>query len=182
MRHLTLIFISKYEKFRTHQHNYWTLSVCQGFCFKTLHHPFSFSVLPSVTLHMQVHEMTICDVCSPLRTWRQPTTTRLRLPMTPCWCLIMKGVALTQAASPLWTRQAAEIRTMTASASGGRVSKNWPTCTEAEMTCCSCSVAKPGRRGCTPCCVTVGFMDRWKNESQGNRKRCTGHPDVSGTH
>lgn len=99
-----------------------------------------FSWLDSVVKEKQKsYKMKTFNLCSSLRTWRQQTMTRQHPPMTPCWCLTMKVVALTQEASPLWTHRAVETRTMTASMNGDLVSKNWPTCTEEEMTCCKCT-------------------------------------------
>ncbi len=102
-----------------------------------LNHPLS----PSSDLILKYinnkQKMRTNILCSFLRTWRQLTTTQQRPPMTPCWCLTTKEAALTQEASPLWTRRAAETRTTTASMNGDPASRNWPTCTEEEkMTCC----------------------------------------------
>lgn len=74
------------------------------------------------------------------RTWKQQTTTRQHLPMTPCWCSTMREAAPMQEASPLLTHRAAETKTTTVSANGAPALRNWLICTEEgkTTTCCKC--------------------------------------------
>lgn len=126
-------------------------------------------------------DVSLKFLCSPPRTWKQLTVTQRRLPTTPCWCLTTKEAVLTPGASRLSTRPAVAIRTMTASTSGGHVSRSWLTCTEEETTTCC-------KDGCTSLCEwwihvwkdQVIWMNEWMNWSIRQKVPCWSHPDIGG--